>query len=152
MADGQATQQQGEQGSSACAGCGHQRRCPIYEADGTVHVRYGSGDGVRSVTFIPHQYVEQKQSGSKFVVFVPRGFFDRRGVFVPRDAHEGDVAEEAIAVEVSRSGVDLGPANFGDPLLHAAARSTKVTVVVSRSSGNLTLEEIVLPAVPKPAT
>ena len=149
MADGQATQQQGEQGSSACAGCGHQRRCPIYEADGTVHVRYGSGDGVRSVTFIPHQHV--KQSGSKFVVFVPRGFFDRRGVFVPRDAHEGDVAE-AIAVEVSRSGVDLGPANFGDPLLQAAARATNVTVVVSCSNGSLALEEIVFPTIPRPAT
>ena len=141
-----------EQGSGACAGCGAPASVPTYyEADGTIHVRYGSGGEAESapalaVTFIPRQHVEQ--SGSKFVVFVPRN--------VPREPRE-NLAQTAVAVEVSGSGVDLGPAHFGDPLLHApllhaAAQRIKVTVVVSRSNGNLTLEEIVFPAIPRPAT
>ena len=137
-----------EQGSGACAGCGAPASVPTYEADGTIHVRYRSGGEAEnapalaeSVTFIPRQHVEQ--SGSKFVVFVPRN--------VPREPRE-DLAQTAVAVEVSRSGVDLGPANFGDPLLQAAVRGTNVTVVVSCSNGNLALEEIVFPTIPRPAT
>ena len=129
-----------------------------YEAEGTVHVRYRSGDDADSVTFIPRQYVEQR--GSKFVVFVPKDE-------PKKDEPKEDLAVKAIAVKVSRSGVgvDLGLASFrktspqrpqprvpGDPLLHAAARATNVTVVVSCSNGDLALEEIIFPAVPKPAT
>ena len=153
MADGQATQQQGEQSSSACAGCGAPAPVPKYEADGTVHVRYGSCGEVDSVTFIPLKYVEQ--SGSKFVVFVPR---ERQECCAAACCRRSCKIGKSLTVKVSGCGAAKGvelvcAENFRDPLLHAAARGIKVTVVVSCcSNGNLALRGIVVPAIPKPAT
>ena len=123
-----------------------------YEADGTVHVRYGSGGKAKSVTFIPRQYVEQR--GSKFVVFVPSK--SQECSCKTGKCQEGS-CKIGLTVKVSGCGAAKGvklvcAAKFGDALLHAAARGTNVTVVVSCSNGNLALRGIVVPAVPKPAT
>ena len=123
-----------------------------YEADGTVHVGYVSLGMVTSVTFIPRQYVEQ--SGSKFVVFVSR---ESQECCAAACCRRSCKIGKSLTVKVSGCGAAKGveldcDALFGDPLLHAAARGTNVTVVVSCPNGNLALEEIVVPAVPKPAT
>lgn len=122
----------------------------VYEADGTIHVRYGSSGKVKSVTFIPFRYVEQ--SGSKFVVFVPRD--------ESASANQERSCKIRKSLTVKASGLDgaakgvklVRAAKFGDPLLHAAVRGIKVTVVVSCSNKGLALKEIVVPTVPKPAT
>ena len=125
-----------------------------YQADGTIHVRYGSCGNVKSVTFIPLQYVEQ--SGSKFAVFVPWN------ESAPSGQEGTGPAEWGLVVKADKSndaakGVKLfGAEKFGAPLLHAAAVHVKVTVVVSASRGRvmeLALEEIIVPAIPtKPST
>lgn len=122
-----------------------------YQADGTIHVRYGSSGNVKSVTFIPLQYVEQ--SGSKFAVFVP---CDESA---PSGQESTGPAEWGLVVKADRSndtakGVKLfGAEKFGAPLLHTADH-VKVTVVVSVSRVmELALEEIIIPAIPtKPST
>ena len=123
-----------------------------YEADGTIHVRYGSRGRVKSVTFIPLKYVEQ--SGSKFVVFVPRGSQECCAAACCRRSCK---IGKSLTVKVSGCGAAKGvklvcAAKFCDPLLHAATRGTNVTVVVTCSNGDLALKGIVVPAVPKPAT
>ena len=117
-----------------------------YEADGTIHVRYGSCGNVKSVTFVPLQYA--KQGGSKFVVFVPWNDSESS-----RRENTGR-AEKSLVVRVDESngatkGVKLfGAEKFGVPLLHAAIH-IKVTVVVSVSPEmDLALEEITIPATP----
>ena len=118
-----------------------------YEADGTIHVRYGKCEKVEAVTFIPHQYVEQ--GAGKFVVFVPQG-----------ECMGTCKAHKSLVVKAGGLGVAKGvklfcAANFGAPLLHAAAHQVKVTVVVSLCSNefDLALQEIIVPAIPtKPST
>lgn len=117
-----------------------------YEADGTIHVRYGSCGTVKSATFVPLQYT--KQGGSKFVVFVPWNDSESS-----RQEITGR-AEKSLVVRVDESngttkGVKLfGAEKFGVPLLHEAIH-IKVTVVVSVSPEmDLALEEITIPALP----
>ena len=119
-----------------------------YEADGTIHVCYGRCEKVEAVTFIPHQYVEQ--GAGKFAVFVPRG--ESMGT---RKA-QNSLVVKAGGLDGTAKGVKLlCAANFGTPLLHAAAHRVKVTVVVSLCSNecDLALQEIIVPAIPtKPST
>ena len=123
-----------------------------YQADGTIHVRYGSCGNVKSVTFIPLQYVEQ--NGSKFAVFVP---WDESA---PSGQEGTGPAEWGLVVKADKpndaaKGVKLfGAEKFDAPLLHTAVH-VKVTVVVSVSRGRvmeLALEEITIPSIPTPST
>ena len=118
-------------------------------------MHYGSCGEVDSVTFIPLKYVEQ--SGSKFAVFVPSE--SQECSCKTGKCQEGPCKiGKSLTVKVSGCGAAKGvklvcAAKFCDPLLHAAARGTKVTVVVSCcSNGKLALKGIVVPTIPRPAT
>ena len=145
----------------------------MYQADGTIHVRFGRTSSV--VTFIPDKYVEQ--DGSKFVVFVPWGKTPESDCEVevdglvarpvgqngvPLHISNGLMAQEAGGDENEAEGTSESghAANRATPyndlipgLLEAAVKPIKVTVLVSHQEGQLTLEEVVVPAIPaKPAT
>ena len=116
-----------------------------YEADGTIHVRYDSCGNIKSVTFIPFQYVEQ--SGSKFVVFTPQ---------CPSSGASYGLVAKASEPKGAPKGVKLcvgGTPCKASLLVEAAVKGTKVTVLVSKCKGKLKLKEVVVPAIPaKPAT
>ena len=163
----------------------------MYQADGTIHVRFGGDESV--VTFIPGQYVEQ--GGSKFVVFVPWGMTPKGDCEVEVDGlvasacgskgvelhvSNGLMTQEAgsakktmvhrafdgeeyraqkacgSAEKEAESTPQSGDAtNRATPyndltsrLLEAAVNAIKVTVLVSHQERQLTLEEVIVPAIP----
>ena len=123
-----------------------------YQADGTIHVRYGSSGNVKSVTFIPLQYVEQ--SGSKFAVLVPCDESAPSGRESTGPADWGLVVKADESNDTAKGVKLFGAEKFDIPLLHAAVH-VKVTVVVSVSRGRvmeLALEEITIPSIPAPST
>ena len=116
-----------------------------YEADGTIHVRYGRCEKINAVMFIPHQYVEQ--DGSKFAVFVPH---DDSASSCQEGTHKAEksLVVKAGGLDGAATGVKLCcGAKFGTPLLHAAVHHVKVTVVVRQKENFLALQEIIVPAV-----
>lgn len=121
-----------------------------YQADGTIQVRLGASDGIKTVTFIPDQYVEQNDS--KFVVFLPRDY----GTTAKADQYQAvstTTLARVVKAKEARLRLDGGFADKEALLLQAAVDHIKVTVVVSPSAnGGLDLKEVVIPAVPTSPT
>lgn len=107
-----------------------------YQADGTIHVHFGSSES--GVTFIPDQHVEQ--GGCKFVAFVP---WRQDG---ESDSDRDGLVKKACGPKGASKGVPLrDPNKLACRLLEVAVKATKVTVVVSQE---LELQEVVVPAIP----
>jgi len=132
-----------------------------FRADGTISVRFGASDagagdggrkrrlrGINEVTFIPDQYVEH--NGSKFVVFVP---WDG-GTAKADQRLPASEAKPAYIIAAKGVTFDGNFANKQQALLQAAVNRIKVTVLVSckrkscGAEGELTLDEIFIPAIP----
>ena len=131
---------------------------PTYRADGTIHVRLDATGKAKAIMFIPEKSFEQ--GGGKFVVFVPcaeakegtRDGLVVRGKHIWLDLLPGQpptAADQGASPAPTPNTAPSACREPGEPLLQAAVRGLKVTVLVSSASGGTPkLEEVVIPAIP----
>ena len=108
-----------------------------YQANGTIHVRFGGSKYV--VTFTPDQYFEQ--GGRKFIVFAPPRPPSNTSCKLVAKAWPRDGAK-GVKFRVKKG-------KFKTSILVAATKAIKVTVLVSkRTDGKLKLKRVIIPAIP----